>query len=481
MDDNVKTAILFSANYIEKKNLILLVPQRIIIGEISEDTSYFEDLMSTDIYRNIDEEIRNNGDLGFYYVKSIKELKKIYNIDDIASLMDSYLSDVYNKMYYYESLDFDNFETCFLKESSMEEFNKKFGLNVSYEKETDDSTCESEEETMDPKTINLANIKNRLDKSILFQDRAKDKLISTLYNNSLGDINKSHIILCGPHGVGKTEMLKQLKKANSNAVVYSKFKCLDEIDASEYINSLLSQLYYEAKKIDNGFTDSVIIIDDVDTVFKNDYDKYYSLSELGTELEKLLSNQNTIVQLDENNNGRIIMDVSLVTFILCGNFNKVTKCVNVPLDFFKSDRQEKIDNVPSPELSDFISQYYLSQEFMNRFDTVIDFEDLSLDKLKQIIINAENSPLKFYCKQLTKQGVDNIEISSKLINSICKRVYSKNGNAKDLNKVIKEVFEEIIVESLKYVGTSTDLIIKDEILEDTKKCYQFKLKNSSQK
>ena len=41
MKDNLQTAVVFTANLIESKNIVFLIPQKIIIGKCADDTSSF--------------------------------------------------------------------------------------------------------------------------------------------------------------------------------------------------------------------------------------------------------------------------------------------------------------------------------------------------------------------------------------------------------------------------------------------------------
>lgn len=238
MGDNLKTAVIFTANLIKEKNVIFLTPQKIVVGECSDDTSYFYSYLDGEEFDNVDDAVREEKNIGFYFVRTIKELKKYYGTKDMYELFQSYINDLYKQVYYYEISEDMDFDDYFLKSCSIEKFNEKFNLKFSYFVD-DNEYDETEEEFVDPLTENFKNIKKVLDENILFQNEAKNELISTLYNNSVNKNSKTNIIISGPTGVGKSAMLKLLSEHSSQPVLYHQYTPSFIYDAEEYLNDLL--------------------------------------------------------------------------------------------------------------------------------------------------------------------------------------------------------------------------------------------------
>ena len=81
-----------------------------------------------------------------------------------------------------------------------------------------------------------------------------------------------------------------------------------------------------------------------------------------------------------------------------------------------------------------------------------------------------------YINQLVKQGVKNVTLTDELVGELAKRVYSNQLNLKGLDISISNLFTDIMVDSLNYLGVPTELTISKEILQKDKKGYQFTLK-----
>ena len=464
MDKNLETAILFSAHKLEQKNVIFLVPQKLIYGKSNDDTTLFTSILDNANYMNMDEAVRNDVGIGFYYIRKFKDLIKQYKSKDSGEVSRKYLDDLCKKVYYYDNYDVNNFESCFLKECSIEEFNKKYDVKFKYTEE-DPNKKEPENLPLDPVSNNLKNMKSACDKNVFFQDVAKKKILTTLYNNFITEGNNHHILMSGPQGVGKTTFLKQLQDSSEYAVFYTTFESLIESDYAGMMESLLMGLYKENKSLQNG----IIIIDQVDT--NTDYCEALELTE---EILKFIKNGTRTARI----RGKLItFFADKITFILCGNFEKAKKDTFVPMEFFEHDMNFEMNNIPSHK--DLIRIYGFADRFFDYFTTFTTFEDLTYEQAKRVIIELETSPFNSYLRQLKRQGIT-INIPDNVIDIICKHIYSKRYNLKNIDKIIKKIFEDVVMESLNYVGQPAELNLNEEIVRKNKKGFQFTLKNGSQ-
>lgn len=463
MGDELQTAVIFTAKKLEDKNVMLLIPQRIVVGESNEDTSYFYSFLDNKEYQNADDAVREGNKICFYDIKTIEELKDYYDTKDLNFLLEMYFEDLYNKVYYYDLSNEDEFENYFMKKSSIEEFNNKYDLKFSYHSSSEKE--EQKELPEDPIAANFGNIKYALDKNILFQNKAKNKLLNTLYNNFVLNDTKSNIIISGPPGVGKTEALKLLADYSTQPVLYTKFAPSFIDDAKEYLDSLLLNCYYLGLSKQDEVISKTIIIDDFDKDFN-----YSTAIEVIDEITKFMRDGKRFVRYSSNTKAGIMVDSSNITFIICGNFDKVKREKIIPIEFF-TDNTQTSDVPLSLNRDDLTSKYGFYESTIDFFDTHIDFEPLNLDKTKKIIVNSNNSLLQRYRKQLKQQGIT-IDISDKTIDLISERVYSKTKNIKNINQVITDIFQNIITTSFTLAeGTS---ILVDEKIVDDHNCYTLK-------
>ena len=450
MNDETQVALLFSVDEISNYNLKLLAPQGVVIGSVSDDTTKFYSSTSNAIYENADEAVRSNNKFCFYYVKTIKDLKNKYKVDDLNELIKCYLNDSYDKVYYYDNINSDKFEDCFLKNCSISEFNKKYKLKFKYSTKT---TADKEAE--DYYGGFFRSIKDNLDTSLLFQDGAKKQVISTLYNNFLYNNANSHIILSGPSGVGKTKFLKILSSSDVYPSLYVDFSP-DACDSpKDYLNSILINYYYVQLSMNKVDSPGIIMIDNIDNI---NYDYDYDLLEFSDELKQLLTTNKRIVPYSENSRTGVVMDPGKITFIICGRFDRAKKCKEIPNNIFKS---KKIDTSKIPvtlDKYDLLDRYDLTEKFLDLFDVRVNMNSLSFNKAKNIILNSADSPLRLYCDDLAKQGIE-VRFTDETLDRICKLSYSHDTNLKKMDSAIKSVFNDIILNSQISSGSKINLNI----------------------
>lgn len=445
MDDEMKVALLFSVDELTNYNLKVLAPQGVVIGSVSDDTTKFYSSTSNETYENADEAVRNNNKFCFYYVKTIKDLKKQYKTSDLNILISNYLNDSYDKVYYYENINSNNFEDHFLKNCSIDEFNKKFKLKFEY------STKSTAAEQEDFYGGYFGSIKKELEGGLLFQNNAKKQVISTLYNNFLYNNSNSHILLSGPSGVGKTKFLKILSSSDVYPSLYVDFNPVVCNSPRDYLNSILIDYYYTKLAMDDVNHPGIIIIDNIDSGNYN-----YELYDFFEELERLLTANKRFVPYSSESKSGIILDTSKITFIICGKFNRAEKCKEVPIDAFKNKKinTSKIPVTIYPH--DLIEKYGFSDKLLDLFDTRVNMNKLNFDKARYIILNSSSSPLRLFCDDLAKQGIK-VNLSEENLDKICRLSYSHSGNLKNMDNVIKAIFNDIILNSQISSGSIVNL------------------------
>lgn len=473
MDKDLDVAVVFSRRYIKERNITVLVPQKIVIGKCIQNSRFFINNANNKKIRNMDEANFQNQNYGFYYATSIKKLQEKYETNDYEFVLRKYMDDICKKVHYYTNFDDNKLDSYLLKSISIDEFNKKYSVSFSYKRDNEETNSEklnSNITTNDRLSQDIINIKKNLNNHICFQDKAIDKLLKTIYDNYIVGTNCNNILISGPSGVGKTAALKILAEHTNHPITYCSIKqefSDNERDVYDIFADLLSNLYYDAinnKKMSNH---SIVILDDFDKLDE------LEIFEFQSELLKFLQQGKVTITTPK----KIIFDANKITFIICGNFANINKNINVPEDFFKQENF-KIDNDDIVlEEKGLIDNYMIFEELIPYFQTQVLFNELDLEKTKNIIQSLKNKTLLLYINQLKNQGVQNVIVNETTLDLLANYVYSKELNLKNLDKTITDVFKNIMFDSLNYVNKNCDLYINEKILQKKEKGYQFTLKN----
>lgn len=480
MKHNLEVAVLFSRQYFKEKNITILIPEKIISGKCIQDSKFFIDNQNNKKIKNMDEANYQKQDYGYYYATSIEELEREYETKDFNILLQKYMNNILSKVHYYTEFDEENFESYFLKSDLIEDFNRKYNLEFKYKntenaKEQDgklkDEKIASESEITETDSYgkDIFNINKVLKENVAFQDRAINKIIKTLYNNYVLGNDSNNILISGPAGVGKTKLLKILEQVTSHPIVYTSIKqefMDDDLTADDIFNSLLLRLNEDAVNNNKSDEHSIIILDDFEKL--DDLE----ICEIQEELKRFLDTGMRGLKHPK----KLIFYASKITIIICGNFNDVKTNINIPKNFFLNPKFKVDENDLSLDNIELVDKHMFLESLLPYFNTEVLFDNLDLDKTKQIISTLKNEFLLLYINQLRKQGVKEITLEDGLIDALATAIYSKNSNLKNYDTIVKIIFSEIMKDSLEYLEKPTKLCINKEILEKDKKGYQFTLK-----
>lgn len=262
----------------------------------------------------------------------------------------------------------------------------------------------------------VVSFEKELKTKIIGHDKNIDELISVYKKLKLGfkDDNMCYsMMFTGPSGVGKTELAKNFAKRISNNII--------KIDMSEFsephtISKLIGSPagyvgYDDNKNIlesvkDNPF--SVLILDEIEKAHPNIINLLYQILDDG----KLKDSKGENIYF---NNAMIIM-TSNIGFNSKGiGFNNGNKVNN-----------DLKDNFSIP--------------FINRIDSIITFDYLNKDNIKEIIKNRlKKLKDKYKNKNIT------VKISNEVIDEIIKLSNYKEFGARKIDKIIKNNIESIVM------------------------------------
>lgn len=480
---NKEVSILYELTVIN--DLLLLVPKRILIGQTNETKDKFYDELSSMTYFQTDYIFNYKLQYVFDDVIDIKALKNEYKEDYLNKYLESCLDKVYfinlsggsNELHIYNKQDFEAEYGLTINYNTISNDESKFNVELNIKDLIEELPKEESNELNVQKDIKY--LSNNYKNKIMFQEEQVEELLFTLYSNYEIDGDNSNIIICGEQGVGKTKILKEIESCFSVPVLIQNFNSLhiEEYDDIEQLGidllcKLLSKTSGDVSLAQNG----IIAIDGL-----NDYEYYQfidKLDYLAKALRFILNKESVLIRF-KGSGETIDFDTSKLTIILSGQFNKLFKEVEqpiqVPIEFF-SEKSKIKEFKKGYTIEDLDNTYYIYENLFNYFDTVITFNSLSKNKIKQILLKSDDSPLKYYKNVFKNNNIEINKIPNSVIDYVCRKAYKNKTNCNSLKSDFKSIFKNCLMDIMKSNEDNLKLEIKNDIIYNPEKGYQLKKK-----
>ncbi len=454
---NLKVAVLLQKGKVDD-NLTILFPIGFSLGEVSKDRNLMYEYSTDRVYKNAKQILLDDEEIySFYNDFSLDELLQRYenkNLPQIFKILGNYYRE---NVYFFD-------ETNTIKNMEIKEFEKKYEITL-----TNEDIDEVEEEN--EKITTLPPIKKAYDtisENVFSQDSAIKKILTAIYKNFLISDSrfKTNIIMYGESGVGKTEILRQVKNVFGLPVVIEDMNNYTQTGyIGKNIEDLLKKLYIEAGCNIFLAQRGILCLDEID--------KKVSNSSLNGDSIATTSVLNALLKLIEGGeyefeyDGNIVkFDTSYLTVIASGAFSQLKDRVdsNKKKIGFNNEISKSYEFVTD----DFIS-YGLPREFVGRFNCIIKLNDLKKEDLKNILLNSNISSLKINIDMLKKLDTD-VHLSDNLIDKIVETAYNQHTGARALNKIINELFDDAFFDIFSTdVEDSLMLEFNDDAMENNKK------------
>lgn len=314
------------------------------------------------------------------------------------------------------------------------------------------------------KLINIENIYKKMTKHVLFQDNQIKKILTAVYKNQLIDDPKlkTNILLTGPTGVGKTEIIRLLNKELNLPVVIE--------DATQYtiagyvgksIEEMLLHLYENANRDLFLAERGVLFIDEIDKK-ANPTGQKDSVAGTGVlySLLKLMEDGSYMIN---TKNGPVNFNTPKLTIIVAGAFSELKdlkeKTIGFNHEINNNDAKININN-------ETLIQYGIPPEFIGRCQLKVNLNSLGIGELREILVRSKSSHLVLNRQFFSSHGIK-LEYH-KTIDEIASKAFKLGTGARSLNSIVDETLSEATYEILANPRKYARLTITNETVQNPK-------------
>ena len=304
-------------------------------------------------------------------------------------------------------------------------------------------------------------------KTVLCQDEQIKTVANAIAKNSqlAEPYLKSNLLICGPTGVGKSEIFRSIR---DNFQVPVAFEDSNEYTAASYkgkdVTEMLVHLYENANGDIEKAQRGILIVDEIDKKAGSEHETFTTA--VINSLLKMMEGHTYNIQINKND---IEFDTSLLTFAFTGAFSGIEQYSEKrrSLGFMTNEEKEEQNDKDNIYTEETIRKYGLLPEFLGRCDTIITMNSLTEEDLITIMHSSNKSQLILYKNFLEQKGIRFI-YDEETIEAIAKKAVALNRGARSIKKIVEKALADAnfhLYSSRPY----SELIISPETIEDNKK------------
>ncbi|ADI38944.1 ATP-dependent Clp protease ATP-binding subunit ClpX [Waddlia chondrophila 2032/99] len=337
-------------------------------------------------------------------------------------------------------------------------------------------------------------IKEKLDEYIIGQEKAKRAISVAVYNHykrvqSLGkesdiEFNKSNVLLFGPTGSGKTLIAKTLAHILDVPFTIADATTLTEAgyvgeDVENIILRLVQAADYDIAKAELG----IIYIDEIDKINRTTSNVSITRDVSGEGVQQALLKivEGTIANVPPKggrkhpNQEYIKVNTENILFIIGGAFVNLDQIVAKRLGRstigFSSQEGKSIDPHQKSQLLSQVEPEDLIQsgmipEFVGRFHTIANCNELTVDDLVLILTEPKNAVIKQYISMFEMEDVK-LSFTDEALQEVAKKAIEAGTGARALRMILENAMRDLMFE-VPSDKTIQEIIIDKETITDQK-------------
>ena len=298
--------------------------------------------------------------------------------------------------------------------------------------------------------VDPSKIKDHLDRYVIGQDRAKQRLSVAVYNHYKRiknqseteiQIKKSNVMMIGPSGTGKTLMISTLAEflqvpfVHVDATVFTEAGYVGE-DADNIIAQLLEEANGDVSKAQTG----IVYIDEIDKRSRKNASASTSRDVSGEGVQQSLLKMIEGKDVRLCNEGQdIVINTKEILFIVGGAFVGIDKNKNKSRIGFQADNTPESSLEITPE---DVIEYGLIPEFVGRFPVLAVLETPTKELLVDIMVKPKNCLVDQY-KALFKIDDVDLVFTPEYLETVAVDTLKKQIGARALHNRIEEDLLEV--------------------------------------
>lgn len=397
---------------------ILNIPFESLLQAVSSEEEH-------ESYESDGEEVKITFD-----IEKLKELRQIKTLGEIRERLDEIISTA-------ESM------------KSVNNRGKKETKPTEHPAENKDKSYSLQKEMS--RFMSLGELREEVKSVIKGQDRAVDAVTRGIVVNQMSSNprHKSHMLIYGPSGTGKTEMVNIICRKlgipffKADATAYTKEGYVGKSVYSMF-NGLIDSAGGDVEKAQNG----ILVIDEIDKKLSTRKDDVAGIDVLNS-LLKIMDRD--VIEVETSRNQTIRFDTSNLTIIFMGAFADVYKDKEK-----ETEKPKLIGFATAPEettkkkvevTTEDLLKAGMPPEFLGRIPIVTNTEELKLEDLVEILYRSKGGAIdeeREFCKGL---GIT-IKFTDPYIREIARKAYESKTGARNLRKLVREslafAYDEIL-------------------------------------
>jgi len=325
------------------------------------------------------------------------------------------------------------------------------------------------------KLLKPKEIKERLDAYIIGQEKAKKTISVAVYNHykrvrSLADekteldYSKSNVLLLGPTGSGKTLIARTLAEvldvpfAIADATTLTEAGYVGE-DVENIILRLVQNADYDIARAEQG----IIYVDEIDKIRKTSGNVSITRDVSGEGVQQSLLKivEGTIANVPPKggrkhpNQEYIKINTKNILFIVGGAFVNLDKIVAKRLGKgvigFDTEQQDRAFDATETnyllskvETEDLV-EFGLIPEFVGRFNSLANCNELTLDDLVEILVKPKNAIISQY-QALFEEDDVKLSFTDDALKAIAEKAKKSDTGARALRMIVETLLMDLMYE-----------------------------------